>query len=110
MVPPLSVTSVWSGMRSMTGCSVKTLNSLLLASGLSSATRRELDHRALQAQAQAQERDLLLARPADGAHLALDPAVAEAAGHQHAGHALQLVGHLLRLHALQLLASGSSAP
>ena len=39
MVPPLSVTSAWSGMRSMTGCSVKTLNSLLLASGLSSATR-----------------------------------------------------------------------
>ena len=63
----------------------------------------ELDHRALQAQAQAQVRDLLLARPADGAHLALHAAVAEAAGHQHAGHALELVGDLLRLHALQLL-------
>ena len=84
----------------------------LAAVGIVGAKRHpaELDHRALQAQAQAEERDLLLAGPANGADLALDPAVAEAAGHEHAGNALQLVRHLLRLHALQLLASGSSAP
>ena len=44
MVPPLSVTSGWSGMRSITGCSVKTLNSVLLASGFERHAA-ELDHR-----------------------------------------------------------------
>ena len=31
MVPPLSVTSAWSGMRSMTGCGVSESNSRELA-------------------------------------------------------------------------------
>ena len=102
-MPPLSVTSAWSGMRSMTGCSVKTLNSLRVRIIGAERLARELDDRALQAEAQAEERDVVPARPADGPDLALDAAVAEAAGHDDAGDARQLVGDLLRLDALEVL-------
>ena len=43
---------------------------------------RELDHRQLHAEADAEERDAVLARVADRGDLALDAAVAEAAGHE----------------------------
>src|SRR5574337_39589 len=52
---------------------------------------RELDRRDLHAQADAEVRDALLAREACRADLALDPALAEAAGHQHRVEARQLV-------------------
>lgn len=42
---------------------------------------RVLDHRRLHAQADAEEGDAPLAGPPDGAHLAVQPARAEAAGH-----------------------------
>ncbi len=63
----------------------------------------EFDHRALQAQADAEERHALLPREADGLHLARDAAVAEAARNQDAVHAAQdairpLALDLLRLH------------
>ena len=48
---------------------------------------RELDHRHLQAEADAEEGDLLLARVAHRGDLALGAAHAEAAGHQHRVHA-----------------------
>ena len=44
----------------------------------------ELDHRALQAQADAEERHLVLAGEADRLDLAVDAALVEAAGHEHA--------------------------
>ena len=44
----------------------------------------ELDHCALQAETDAEERDQLLAGVADRADLALDAAIPEATGHQHA--------------------------
>ncbi len=44
----------------------------------------ELDHGALHAQADAEEGNAALAGEADGVDLALDAALAEAAGHEHA--------------------------
>ena len=92
----------------MTGCSVKTLNSLLLASSVAERLARELDDGALQAEAQPEERDPVAARPADCADLALDAAIAEAAGHDEPGNAVELVGDLVRLDALQMLRSDPS--
>ena len=56
----------------------------------------ELDDAALEAQAQAQVGHLPLARVAGGQHLALDAAMAEAARHEHAGHAREVLGVVLR--------------
>ena len=51
---------------------------------------RELDRRALHAEADAEERDAFFARVADGAQLALDAARSESRSHQNAVHASQL--------------------
>ena len=53
---------------------------------------RELDHRHLHPQADAEERHALFARVADGVHLALDAAAAEAGRHQDAVHLRQQRG------------------
>ena len=60
----------------------------------------ELDDRALQAEADAEERHLPFAGKADGLDLAVDAAVAEAAGHQDAVAAAQ---HALGPFALDFL-------
>ena len=58
---------------------------------------RELDDRALETEAQAEVRDLVFARVVGGEDLALDAAMAEAAGHEDAGRALEaFVDVLLR--------------
>src|SRR5262249_60246328 len=62
----------------------------------------ELDHGALQAQADAEERDGPLAGEADGLDLAGDAAVAEAARHQHAIDAAQDALGALALDLLRL--------
>ena len=55
----------------------------------------ELDHHALQAEAQAQVRDLVLAGVVGGLDLALDAALAEAAGDEDAGHAVESLVQVL---------------
>ena len=67
-------------MRSITGCGVCGSNSLELRAGEAARVAGELDHRAVQAEAQAEERDLVLACVAGRGDLALDAADAEPAG------------------------------
>ena len=55
----------------------------------------EFDHRALHAQADAEEGDVVGARIADGRDLALHAPGAEAAGHENAVQALEPGGHVL---------------
>ena len=88
--------SRWSGMKSMTGCSVNMSNSVELASARADDLARELDDRALQAQAQAEVRDAVVAGVVGGEDLALDPAMAEAARHEHAGRAVEPLRDVLR--------------
>ena len=80
----MSVTSFCSGSRSMTGWREAGSNSLEFASARPQHVAGELDDRALQAQADAQERHALLARVPDRVDLALDAAVPEPAGDQDA--------------------------
>ena len=84
MVPPMSPSpstmSSCSAMVEMTGWAVAASNSVELASGMLGEVARGLDHDALQAQAEAEQRDLVLAGVLDRADLAVDTAVAEAAG------------------------------
>ena len=61
----------------------------MLASVQADHVAGELDHGALHAQANAEERNLPLAGKADRLDLALDAALAESAGHQHAVEAAQ---------------------
>src|SRR3954462_7945014 len=112
MVPPRSETSFCSGRRSITGHSVSMSNSVEFAPGMPATWRGggptgdvagELAHRDLHAQADAQVRDLLLARDLDGADLALDPATAEPAGDEDAVDAGEaLVGGVLVLERLRV--------
>ena len=60
--------------------------------GKSGAMARELDHRELHAEADAEIRNAVLAREADRLDLAFDAALAEAARHEDRVHALQAVG------------------
>ncbi len=55
-----------------------------VGAGHAADVARELGHGALHAQADAEERDLVLAAVLDGLDLALDAALAEAAGHDDA--------------------------
>ena len=68
----------------MTGCGVLGSNSLELAPLEAAHVAGELDHRALQAEAQPEVRHLVLAGVAGGGDLALDAAEPEAAGHDDA--------------------------
>ena len=101
-MPPFSSRSRWSGMKSMTGFGVNMSNSVELTSFVSRRGARELDDAALEAEAQAEVRDPVLAGVVGGKDLALDPAVAEAARHEDAGRAVELlvevvVGERLRV-------------
>ena len=79
--------SRWSGMKSMTGCSVNMSNSVELASRRADDVAGELDDRALQAEAQAEVRDAVVAGEVGGEDLALDAAMAEATRDEDAGDA-----------------------
>src|SRR6266516_89562 len=57
--------------------------------GLAGDVSRELDHRELHAQADAEIRDLVLARVLDGLHHAFHAALAETAGNEYRVHAFQ---------------------
>ena len=80
IVPPMSTTSRCSSMRSITGCGRVRVELARVGAGEAALVAGELDHRALQAEAQAEERDAVLAGEAGRGDLALDAAEAEAAG------------------------------
>ena len=79
-MPPLSVTSRWSCIRSITGCCVVGSNSVRVGVGEAEHVAGELDRHRLQAEAQPEARQPLLAGVAGGGDLALDAAGAEATG------------------------------
>ena len=79
----------------MTGCGVARLNSVLFASVQAEHVAAVLDDRDLHAEADAEVRHALLAREAHRLDLALDAALAEAAGHEDRVHALQHVRAVL---------------
>ena len=87
MVPPRSpapsTKAFCSSMVAMTGAGVFGSNSVELAPSMPATLRAySIDH-ALQAQADAQGRDLPLAGPLQGTELALDAADPEPTGHEH---------------------------
>ena len=84
IVPPRSSTSFCSGSRSITGNGVSGSISVELAPSRPHDVARELGDRDVHAEADAEVRDLVLARDAAGEDLALPPARAEAAGDEHA--------------------------
>ena len=89
IVPPFSSMSRCSGSRSMTGWEVKALNSVELASG-ASRTSRAMSTTAHCMPRQSPRYGTRCWRAyRDAQHLALDAAMAEAAGHDDAVHALE---------------------
>ena len=108
IVPPLSSMSRWSGMKSMTGCSVNMSNSVELASLVPDHLAGELDDRALQPEAQPEVRDLVVAGEVGGEDLALDAAMAEAARDEDPGRALEPVVEVLLASAPRSRPSGPS--
>ena len=77
-------------------------NSVELASPVPDHLARELDDRALESEAQAEVRDAVFAGEMGGEDLALDAAMAEPAGDEDAGGAVEplvqvLVGQRLRI-------------
>ena len=87
----------------MTGCSVKTLNSDEFASSVPSASRANSMTAHWRPRHSPRNGTRCSSRPADGADLSLHAAVAEAARHEDARHAVELGVDLLRLDALQEL-------
>ena len=79
-MPPLSMTSRWASIRSITGCGVCGSNSVELAPARPSTLRANSIAHHLHAEAQAEARDVVLAGVAGGRDLALDAPLAEAAG------------------------------
>ncbi len=73
---------LWPGNRSMTGYGESASNSVEFACGQPAQCASKLDRRALQAEADAEERDPPLANVADRADHPLDSAGAETAGHE----------------------------
>ena len=65
MVPPLSATSCWSGIRSMTGLVGEDVELARVCVVGPEHLPRELDDRALQPQAEAQERDTVACAPSE---------------------------------------------
>ena len=86
----MSRTSFCSGRRSITGYGVSGSNSVELAPSMPGHVARELGHRDLHAEADAEVRHAALAREPRGADLALHAAHAEAAGDQDAVALLEL--------------------
>ena len=79
-MPPMSVTSRWVSMRSITGCGVVGSISLELAPARPEHVAGEVDRHHLQAEAQPEARDVVLAGVAGGGDLALGAPLAEPAG------------------------------
>ena len=77
-------------MVAITGCGVAGLNSLLSAPSSPARLPGDLDHHALQAEAEPEDRDLVLPGVPDRAELSLDAPDAEAAGDHDA---VDLVEH-----------------
>ena len=71
-----------SAMVAITGCGRRGLELVRVGALQPGQVAGDLDHHALQTQAEAEDRDLVLAGVADGADLALHAADAEAAGEQ----------------------------
>ena len=84
MVPPFPSTISWSSRSDITGCGVSGSNSFELAPSSPHMVAGELDHGALQAQADPEKGNLVSARVRYGHDLSFDAAVAEAARHQDA--------------------------
>ena len=95
IVPPICVIFRCSSSRHTTGCGVAGLNSVLLASSKADHVAGELDRRALQAEADAEERQPGFAGEADRVDLAVDAAFVEAAGHEQAVDARQRLSRRL---------------
>ncbi len=106
-MPPLSLTSTLIGHQVDHG-SFAVLFELGRAHALQPAhVARELDHRQLHPQADAEKRHALFARIANGRDLPFDTAVAEAAGHQNGVQTAEQGGRaatldLLRVDVLEL--------
>ena len=84
IVPPRSVTSFCSGSRSITGVRRRRVELARVRALEAAHVARELDHRALQAEADAEERHAPLARVPHGRDLALDAPDPEPARDQDA--------------------------
>ena len=82
-MPPLSVTSSWSFIRSMTGCCVVGSISVEFASARPSTLRQNSTVIACSPRHKPEARDVLLAGVASGGDLALEATGAEAAGDDH---------------------------
>ncbi len=78
----------------MTGSTASRSNSVLFAPVEAADVARELDGGDLHAEAEAEERDALLAGELRGADFALDAAVAKAAGDEDAGDVAQEFGRV----------------
>ena len=74
-MPPLSVTSRWSCIRSITGCGVVGVELGRVGAGQAEHVAGELDRHRLQAEADAEARHVVLAGVAGGGDLALDAAL-----------------------------------
>ena len=79
-MPPLSVTSRWLSMRSITGCGRGRVELGRVGAGQAELVAGELDGHDLHAEAQAEARDAVLAGVVGGRDLALDAPLAEPAG------------------------------
>ena len=71
-MPPMSVTSAWSAMRSMTGCGVSESNSVEFAPLQAGQVPGDVDHHHLQAEAEPEAGDVVLAGVAGGGDHPLD--------------------------------------
>ena len=91
-MPPLSVTSRWSCIRSITGCCGRRVELGRVGVGQAEHVAGELDRHRLQPEAQPEARHALLAGVAGGGDLALDAAGAEAAGDDDAVEVGQAAG------------------
>ena len=83
-MPPFSAIPLWSGSRSITLCGDRRIELARVGVGPADDVARELDGRDLHAEADAEVGNAALARVARGGDLALDAALAEAAGHEDA--------------------------
>ena len=83
---PLPFTFFWSGKRSITGCGVFCLNSVLFASSRPHPLRANSIVATCIPEAKAEERDFLFARITRPENLSFHSALAEPARHKHAGN------------------------
>ena len=113
MVPPRFATSRCDCMSAMTGRRAVGLELGAVGVGEPADVAGELDDRHLQAETDAEEREVVLARPADGLDHPVDAALAEPAGDEQAVEAAEeaagggLVGELVARQATRSRRSAS---